>query len=452
MQRSEYVLGHDFTTDKVVLHRGRGVFVEDTSGKKYLDAIGGVGVVNIGHGVPEVLSAIERQAHRLAFAYGHRIDTEPRSALGERIQRWAPRGMGQTRTHFCSGGAEANEAAIKLTVQYHRERGNERKSRFISRWQSYHGNTLGALSLSGRTQWRQDFEVLLCAFPHIQPPYCYRCPYGRSYPACDLACALELERLIRQVGPMNVAGFFAEPIIGTTISAVVPPPEYYPLIRQICNRYDVLLIVDEVMSGFGRTGKRFGIDHWAVSPDIITAGKGISGGYSPLAATILSEPVWKTFAKGSGRVQHSYTYGGNPLSCAVGGAVLDYIEQNSLIQRANDVGEALIHSLQDALMDLPYVGDVRGKGLFIGVELVADRHSKQPFAPDLRVAERVADEALARGLLVLDGVTGNIDGIAGDHFEILPPYTIEDEHCEFIVRTIRESIEAGCKGLRRSSN
>jgi len=445
------VLLEDFASGKVLLQKGCGVFVEDASGKRYLDAIGGVGAVNIGHGVPEILSAIEHQAGRLAFSYGHRIDNEPRAALGERIQRWVPQGMGQTRTLFCSGGAEANEAAIKLTVQYHRERGSERKTRFISRWQSYHGNTLGALSLSGRTQWRQDFEPLLCAFPHIQPPYCYRCPYGRSYPGCDLACALELERVIHQVGPMNVAGFVAEPVIGTSMSAVVPPPEYYPLIRQICDQYDVLLIVDEVMSGFGRTGKRFGIDHWAVSPDIITVAKGISGGYSPLAAAILSEPMWRTFAEGSGRVQHSYTYGGNPLSCAIGVAVLDYIERHSLIERAKDVGEALIRSLRDSLMDLPHVGDVRGKGLFIGVELVADRPSKRPFAPDLRVAERVVDEAFVRGLLVLDGVTGNLDGVAGDHFEILPPYTIEDEHCEFIVRTIHESVEAGCKGLRESS-
>jgi len=403
--------------------------------------------VNVGHAVPEIVDAIANQAGTLAFSYGHKVDNAPRRRLGELVQAWAPSGMGSTRTLFSSGGAEANEAALKLSVQYHRENGNPCKTRFISRWQSYHGNTIGALSLSGRTQWRQDFESLLLNVPHIQPPYCYRCPYGRLYPACDFTCADELERVIRQIGPANVAAFIAEPIIGTTMSAVVPPPEYYPRIRQICDEYGVLLIVDEVMSGFGRTGRRFGIDHWEVTPDIITVAKGISGGYSPLAATILREEIWRAFEAGSGRVQHSYTYGGNPLSCVAGVAVLTYLEQHGLVKRAGEVGERLIRDLHNATGDLACVGDVRGLGLFIGVELVADSRTKEPFPAKLDVAHWVVDEAFERGLLVLGGVTGNIDGVAGDHVELLPPYTIEDDHCEFIVKTMRESIEAAVASM-----
>ena len=441
----DFVLRDGFSGERVMLVRGRGVFVEDAKGKRYLDAIGGVGVVNVGHAVPEIVDAIATQAGSLAFSYGHKVDNLPRCRLAELIQHWAPPGMGHTRTLFSSGGAEANEAALKLAVQYHREKGHPGKTHFISRWQSYHGNTLGALSVSGRTQWRQDFESLLCRVTHIQPPYCYRCPYGQNYPGCGLACAEELERVIRQIGPHNIAAFIAEPIIGTSMSAVVPPPEYYPRIREICDRYDVLLIVDEVMSGFGRTGHRFGIDHWDVTPDIITVAKGISGGYAPLAATILRDGIWRAFESGSGKVQHSYTYGGNPLSCAAGVAVLRYLEEHSLAERAGAIGAELVRAIRDATADLPWVGDVRGLGLFLGIELVADSSTREPFPVALDIAHRVVDEAFDRGMLILGGVTGNVDGVAGDHVELLPPYTIADDHCEFIAATLKESIEAACR-------
>jgi adenosylmethionine-8-amino-7-oxononanoate aminotransferase len=307
------------------------VYVFDEDGKRYLDAIGGVGVVNIGHGVEEIVKAMSHQARTLAYCYGGEVISEPQQMLARKLDEWAPDGMGETKTLFSSGGAEANEGALKLAHQYHWERGNASKHKIIGRWQSYHGNTIGALSMSGRTAWRRVFSHYLLDFPHIPPPYCYRCPWGRSYPGCGLECAGELERVISQEEPENVAAFIAEPVIGTSMSSVVPPPVYYPAIREICDRHDILLIVDEVMSGVGRTGKKWGIEHWGVTPDIITTSK---------------------------------------------------------------------------------------------------------------VTERVEREAFKRGLMVLGGLTGLIDGKAGDHFQLLPPYTVEDEHLEFMTETVRETIVA----------
>ena len=351
------------------------------------------------------------------------------------MQRWVPDGMGQTRTLFCSGGGEANEAALKLAYQYHWERGKPTKRKVISRWQSYHGNTIATLSMSGRTQWRRMHNPYLLDFPHIAPPYSYR------YPGEDIDRARELERVIRQEGPEHIAAFIAEPVIGTSMSAVIPDPDYYRVIREICDEYDVLFIADEVMSGVGRTGRSFGIDHWGVSPDIITAGKGISGGYAPLSATILAEKLWRAIEEGSQNLGYLSTYGGNPVSCAAGVAALRYIEENGLVQRAGEMGKKLVDALCREVGPLPIVGDVRGKGLFIGLEFVADKQSKETFPVEWDVTHQIADDAFDHGLIVLGGVTGVVDGIAGDHLEVLPPYVIEDADIEFVVSTLKASIE-----------
>lgn len=423
------------------LVRGEGVYVYDEDGNRYLDAVGGVGVVNIGHGVKEIVDVIAEQAGTLAFSYAAHFDSKPRQELASLLNVWAPQGMRETRTLFCSGGAEANEAALKLAYQYHWERGNRNRRKVIGRWQSYHGNTIGALSMSGRTAWRRMHDPLLLDFPHIPPPYCYRCPWGLSRPDCGLLCADELRRTIRQEGPENVAAFIAEPVIGTSMSAVVPPPEYYRSIREICDEFEILFIADEVMSGVGRTGLKWGIEHWHVAPDIITAAKGIAGGYAALGATILSEKVWRTIDEGTRRPMHSYTYGGNPLGCATGLAVLKYIESRNLIARAAESGEKLLITLRDTIGDLPYVADIRGKGLFVGIEIVADKPSKMPFPIERNVTHRIEEAAFRNGLLILGGASGLINGIAGDHFELLPPYTIEDRDIEFMGRAIRDSLE-----------
>ena len=428
----------------VTITRGDGVYVYDGDGNRYLDAVGGVCVVNIGHGVQEVIDAINEQAAVLTYTYGGIVDNEPRQRLAQKLQQWAPPGMGHTRSLFCSGGAEANEGALKLAYQYHRERGNPTKRKVIGRWQSYHGNTVATLSMSGRTAWRSPNSPLLIDLPHIPPPYCYRCPWDLTYPGCGLTCASELQRVVRQEGAENIAAFIVEPIIGTSMSAVVPPDEYYGIIRDICDENDILFISDEVMSGVGRTGKNWAIEHWGVTPDIITSSKGLAGGYSPLGALILGEKVWTAIADGSGSVSHSSTYGGNPLSCAVGLAVLGYIEKHGLVARAGEMGDRLIAALEEALLDIPYVGDIRGKGLFAGIELVADKETKTPFPAEWDVGHRVEAEALKRGLLVLAGVAGLVNGAAGDHIELVPPYVIDDEHVEFIVSTLRDSILTVC--------
>ena len=260
-----------------------------------------------------------------------------------------------------------------------------------------------------------------------------------------MTCAEELEKVISQEGSENISAFVAEPIIGTSMSAVVPPDEYYGIVRDICNKNDILFIADEVMSGVGRTGKRWAIEHWNVAPDIITSSKGLASGYSPLGALILGEKVWKAIAAGTGKVSHSSTYGGNPLSCAVGLAVLEYIENNGLIEKAGHMGTRLLAALEETLDDIPYVGDVRGKGLFAGVELVSDRITKQPFPTDSNVGHKIEHKAIKKGLLVLAGVPGLVQGVGGDHIELVPPYVIDDTHVDFIVTTLRESILEVCE-------
>lgn len=422
------------------MDRGEGVFLYDQTGKRYLDAIGGVGVVNIGHAVSEVVAAINKQVQTLAFSYGGMFDNQSQKQLAAKLQAWAPPGMGLTRSLFSSGGAEANDGALKLAYQYQFERGKPTKQKIIGRWQSYHGNSIGTLSMSGRTQWRRMHSAYLLDFPHIPAPYCYRCPWDRVYPGCNLPCAHELSRVIAQNGPENIAAFIAEPVIGTSMSAIVPPPEYYPIIRDICDQYDVLLMVDEVMSGVGRTGVKWGIDLWGVTPDMICASKGISGGYSPLGVVIVHEKIWRAIAEGSGTVMHSCTFGGNPVSSAAGVAVLDYIEQNDLVSRAGQMGSKLMGRLEDTLSDLPCVGQIRGQGLFIGVELVKDKETKEPFPPEWQVTKQVVTEALNSGLIILGGVAGLLDGEAGDHFEILPPYVVEDNHLDFITTTLQHCL------------
>ena len=441
MQKQQsHVLYHHLGKAYETITKADGVYVIDEQGKRYLDAIGGVGVVNIGHGVEDVIRAITQQLGTIAFSYGGLVDNHPQRGLAQRLQQWAPPGMGETKTLFSTGGAEANEGALKLAYQYHWERGHPSKQKIVGRWQSYHGNSIGTLSMSGRTSWRRMHSPYLLNFPHIPPPYCYRCPWDKAYPGCDIACAEELRRVIQQEGEENVAAFIAEPVIGTSMSAVVPPPEYYPRIREICDQYDVLLIVDEVMSGVGRTGKNWAIEHWGVTPDMISSSKGVSSGYAPLGILTLRDKVWQAIADGSGIVTQSSTYGGNPVSCAAGVAVLDYIKAHDLVSRAAEMGEKLMHKLERELGDLPNVGQIRGKGLFIGIELVADRESKRPFPPEWRVTERIEEETFENGLLILGGVPGMIDGVAGDHFELLPPYVVDDVHLDFMVGTVRDAI------------
>ncbi len=428
----------DFTKEYPVVVRGEGNYVYDGTGKKYLDAAGGgVAVINIGHGVEEVIEAIVQQARRLSYFAVSHFANEPQLQLAEKVIDMAPRGMGAV--YFLSSGSEAIEYGIKVARMYHLETGNPSKRKIISRWQGYHGSTLLGLSLSGRIPRRRPFSPMLLDMPHIEPSYCYRCPFGKVYGSCEIECAQDLEKAILREGAENVAAFIAEPIVGATAGALTPPREYFPMIREICDRYNVLLIVDEVMTGFGRTGRNFGIEHWNVTPDLIAAGKGISGGYLPLAACIIHERIARVFREEVKRGVVGPTHGGNPLSCAAGLAVLQHLERHGLVARCARMGEVFFAKL-DILRQQGMVGDIRGKGLFAGIELVADQGSKQPFAPEVRLGERVGVLALERGLSVYPG-SGTADGIRGDHILLAPPLTITEEEMDFLVSVLSGAIQ-----------
>jgi adenosylmethionine-8-amino-7-oxononanoate aminotransferase len=433
----------DYARDYPVLVRGEGSWVWDERGKRYLDAVAGMGVVTVGHGSRRVAEAVGHQASTLAFCISNIFSNERAAALAAKLGRLTPGDLNHFQ--FTSGGSEATEVAIKLARQYHLERGRDGKHLVIARWQSYHGATLGALSATGMPGRRRRFEPLLLDFPHIAPNYCYRCPFGESYPSCGMACALDLEQAIRRAGPDRVAAFIAEPVVGAAAGATVPPPEYFPIVREICDRHDVLFIADEVITGVGRTGRNFGIEHWGVVPDLMTMAKGLSGGYAPLGAVAISDRIADVFRSRRVAFDHILTYAANPLAAAAACEVLDIVVEECLVERAARLSEPFF-ARGRRLLAHPIVGDVRGLGLLMGVELVRDPKTKAPFPPEQKVAALVAGEALRRGLVLYPG-TGTADGTAGDHFLICPPLTIEEAHLDLLFELLDESLTAAERQL-----
>ena len=419
--------------------RGEGCHVFTADGKKYLDAAGGAAVVSIGHGVAAIGEAMAAQARRLAFVHSSQFHTEAAACLAERLRHLAPGEFRQTgRVFFTSGGSEATETALKLCRQYFIERGEPRRTRMVARWQSYHGSTLGALAVSGNLKRRATYQPLLADWGHIAPCYCYRCPLGLTYPDCHVACADELEKFVQEVGPETVAAFIVEPVVGATLGAVVPPDGYLQRIAEICRRYGILLIADEVMTGMGRTGKKFGVEHWGVVPDIILVGKGVASGYAPLGAVVVSGEVAETIAGGSGSFEHGFTYSAHAVAAAAGLAVLDHLEQNQLFARVAPAGEQLLKALEP-LKNLPVVGDIRGRGLLVGVELVKDRTSREPFAPEQKLADRIYQAALEEGVVTYP-IQGCVDGERGDHILLAPPYIVSGEEIAEIARALEQAI------------
>jgi len=426
--------------------RAEGIYIYDSEGKRYIDGCSGALVTNLGHSVPEIVEAMHEQAKRICFAHTSTFVSEPALELASILKDFAPGDL--THTWFVSGGSEATESAAKMARQYFVERDGASSSKhlIIGRWNSFHGNTLGASGFGGHIPRRRHFLPMLKDFPHVETHYCYRCPWEKEYPSCGVLCARELEREILRVGPQNVAAFIAEPVIGATAGAVVPPPEYWPMVREICDRYDVLLIADEVMTGFGRTGRNFAVEHWNVVPDILVLGKGMGAGYAPLAGTMAREKVARAIAEGSGVFFHGHTYGGNPLSCAVGVAVMRYLLEHNLVERAKTLGERLGAMLKEELQHIPIVGDVRGLGLMWGVELVRDRRTKEPFDRGKRAAEVASQTLMEMGLLVYPG-SGMADGVRGDQFLVAPPYTISEGELEEMVRILRSGLEESSRKL-----
>lgn len=441
----EYIFYRNMKRSYPLMKRAEGVYIFDSKGRRYIDGVGGIAVVSIGHGVKEILEAMTEQAKKACFIYNGQFVTEPAINLARKIVELSPPRL--SRVFLVSGGSEAIETALKMARQYHLETGHPSKYRIISRWTSYHGNTIAALSLSGRTQWRKPFTPYLLNFPHIAPPYCYRCPFGKEYPHCGIDCAYNLERVIKLEGPENISAFIAEPIIGTTAPGVTPPLEYYKIVRKICDKYNILMIMDEVITGFGRTGKNFGINHWNVIPDIIVTGKGISSGYAPVAAVIAHKKIYEAFVKGSGVFTHGYTYAEHPLSCAVGLAVQRYIKTNNLVERSARIGSLMLQKLS-RLSELPIVGDIRGKGLLLGIEFVKDKEKKTPFKRKLQVQEKIVERCFEKGLILVPGVSGNVDGILGDQVQITPPFIISKEVVDELIDILEESVIEVQKDLK----
>lgn len=424
--------------------RGEGCFIFTADNRKLLDASGGAAVVSIGHGVASVAEAMAEQARNLAHAHSSQFVTGVAAEFAQRLLALAPPNFrdsddGPGRVFLTSGGSEATETALKICRQYFLERGEPERTQFVSREQSYHGATLGALALSGNVKRRTLFLPLLQDWPHIVPCYCYRCPLDSQYPQCGVACAEDLSRAIENIGGKRIAAFFVEPVSGATLGAAVPPAEYLPRIAEICERHDILLVADEVMTGMGRTGKNFAVEHWGVEPDIILAGKGIGSGYAPLGAVIVTGRVASAIAKGSGSFLHGFTYNAHPVCAAAGLAVLDYEAEHNLFAGVAAKGKELRGAL-DLLAASPMVGDIRGIGLLFGIEFVRDKATREPFLGSANIAGRIYDAALRRGMLTYP-IQGCADGARGDHILIAPPYIISSEEIQLLASVLYDAID-----------
>lgn len=397
-----------------------GVHIYDTDGKKYLDGCSSAINCNIGHGCTRILQAIAEQSRRTFFAYRTQFENEPAHRLAARLADVSAPGL--NRSFFVSSGSEAVEAAMKLARQYFYNRGERSRYQFISRNPSYHGSTLGALSLTSSAQLEVPYRPILTAHPKIPSPYCYRCPFNlKKYPACGLKCAWYLERVICEQGPDNICAFVMEPVGGASTGAIVAPDEYFDVIQSICRKYGVLLILDEVMTGFGRTGSMFAYEHWNIDADILVMSKGMTSGYYPMGGISVKESIVEEMLD-KGSFAHGHTLAGNPMGCAVALEVLNVVLEQKLSENAVKMGKLLKAGLMKLKKQYEIIGDVRGKGLLMAIELVRDRKTREPFDPELYVNHMLADHAFAGGLIIYP--RRPINGLAGDHVMIAPPLTI----------------------------
>ncbi len=418
---------------------GDGCYLIDQNGKRYFDGSSGAAVSCLGHSHPEVIDAIREQASQLSYAHTSFFTTEPMERLADQLIKRAPDGINYV--YFVSGGSEAVESALKVAKQYFLEIGKPQKSRFISRRQSYHGNTIGALSAGGNMWRRIPFEPILIKTSHISPCYAYRDQQeGESVEAYGLRVANELEDEILLLGPDTVAAFIVEPVVGATMGCVTAVPGYFKRISEICKQYDVLLILDEVMCGMGRTGTLFACEQEGITADLITVAKGLGAGYQPIGALLVSDRIYSAIYKGTGFFQHGHTYLGHTLACAAALKVQEIITRDGLLPQVVTMGALLRQRLEQEFGDHPYVGDIRGRGLFIGLELVSDRSSKTPFPTQRLIQKKVKQIALAEGLMCYP-MGGTIDGKLGDHIMISPPYIMTESHIPFIVSTIKSALD-----------
>ena len=434
-----HILHRQIGSSLPVAATGSGIEIVDSAGKRYIDASGGAAVSCLGHGHPAVTQALHGQLDKLAYAHTGFFTTEVAEKLGDRLIADAPAGM--SHVYLVSGGSEAIEAALKMARQYFVERGQPQRRHVIARRQSYHGNTLGALATGGNEWRRAPFSPLLMETHHIDPCFAYRFQEpGESEEDYGRRAADALEAKLRALGPETVMAFVAETVVGATAGAVPPAAGYFKRIREICDRHGVLLILDEVMCGMGRTGTLHACEQEGIAPDLMTIAKGLGGGYEPIGAVLLGRHIYETFAKGSGFFQHGHTYMAHPLACAAALAVQETIHRDNLLANVRDKGALLRRRLGERFGNHAHVGDIRGRGLFQAVELVEDRSTKAPFDPALKLHAKVKKAAMARGLMVYP-MGGTIDGTRGDHVLLAPPFIVTEDQVGEIVDRLGSAID-----------
>ena len=439
---SKHPQGHVFyrrmAHDYPAIERGKGVYLYDAQGRRYIDASGGPLVVNVGHGVESIAQAMAHQAAQVAYVHGSLFTTNVLETYSQRLAAKVP--LLDARFFYLSSGSEAVETALKFVRQTQMARGEATRDRIISRWGSYHGMTLGTLAVSGKPSMRAPYAPMFQDMPHIPPPYCYRCPFDATYPECDLACARQLEDEILRQGPQRVAGFIGEPVGGATLGAVVPPAGYWALIREICDRHGLMLIADEVLTGFGRTGVWFAMQRFGVEPDVMALAKGAAGGYFPLSMTAVRGADVEAIRVAHGDFNHGGTFSHHAVGAATALATLDYLEANDLVTRAATLGSLLGERLAEIVGGLPSVGDVRGVGMMWAVEFVADRETQEPYPRAVHFADRVCERCMELGVLLYPG-HGSVDGVRGDHLMVAPPYVVTEDEIQVILHTLGRAIE-----------
>ncbi|MFA5098679.1 MAG: aminotransferase class III-fold pyridoxal phosphate-dependent enzyme [Candidatus Paceibacterota bacterium] len=421
--------------DYPAIVRGKGIYLYDDKGNKYIDAVGGAIVANIGHGVKELSKKIG-ELSETGFIHASQFTTRRMEEYAKNLCKITPKGI--SRVYFVSGGSEAVETAIKLARQYHYDAGDKKRYKIVYTWPSYHGSTVGALSVTGKEAFRKIAEPYLLKFPSFLGYSSYRCPHKKTNWGCDANCAYEFEKTIKKNNPDTIAALIIEPIVGASAGAVVPPKGYFQIIRKICDKYGILLIIDEVMTGFGRTGKWFACEHFNIKPDVLTAAKGISGGIVPLAAVFCNDKIYKTIKNGSGNFSHGFTYANNSFTTGVGSIVLEYIKKYNLINECAKNGEYLLSKLKP-LLKFDIVGDVRGKGLMMAVEFVKDKKTKKPFPRNAHLVEKILQAAQRRGLILYFCI-GFVDGVNGDAVMIAPPFNVTKKEIDEIIKIFSESI------------
>ena len=434
-------IGHSYP----VAASGDGAILRDSAGKEYIDASSGAAVSCLGHSHPDVLAAMHAQLDKVAYAHTSFFTSQVAEELADDLVAHAPAGIAHVL--FVSGGSEAIEAALKLARQYFVERGEPQRRHIIARRQSYHGITLGALAIGGRQRQREQFAPLLIKTHHVSPVYEYRERRPEEMPqSYGERLAQELENKIEELGEENVIAFVAETVAGATLGAAPAVPGYFKRVREICNRHGVLLILDEVMCGMGRTGTLHACEQEGISPDLMALAKGLGGGCAPIGALLMQDKIFDVVARGSGSFQHGHTYMGHPLACAAALAVQSVIRRDKLLDNVKAQGAYLARRLNERFGNHPFVGDVRGRGLLQGVELVADRSGKAPFDPRLELNARVKAQAMARGLMVYP-TGGTVDGIAGDHVLLAPPYIATSDDIDLIVEKLGTAVDSALRSI-----